>query len=227
MCHSLMIIVNSHGFICCIINLLSSIFFLKFQSLVERRFNMKSDWGGEYEHLNSYFRKLGITHQVYCLHTHQQNDVVEWKHRHIVEMGLALSMQDGEPFGPEDVTKYQSMVGALQFLTLTQPNISFSINKVCQFLHSPTTTHLTAVKWILWFLKHTIHFGLHIHRSPSTMVSAFFDVDWARCSDDRKSTGDFAVFLRLNMISWCAKKQKTVSRSSIKVVYKAMADAAA
>jgi hypothetical protein len=38
---------------------------------------MKSDWGGEYEHLNSYFRKLGITHQVYCPHTHQQNDVVE------------------------------------------------------------------------------------------------------------------------------------------------------
>jgi hypothetical protein len=57
-----------------------------------------------------------------------------------------LSVQDGEPLGPEDATKYQSMVGALQYLTLTRPDISFSVNKVCQFLHSPTTAHLTAVK---------------------------------------------------------------------------------
>jgi hypothetical protein len=69
--------------------------FLEFQSLVERMFNKKiisvqSDWGGEYEHLNSYFRKLGITHQVSCPHTHQQNGSVERKHHHIVDMGLAL-----------------------------------------------------------------------------------------------------------------------------------------
>jgi hypothetical protein len=48
-----------------------------------------------------------------------------------------LSMQDGDPLGPEDVTKYRRMVGALQYLTLTRPDISFSVNKVCQFLHSP------------------------------------------------------------------------------------------
>jgi hypothetical protein len=57
-----------------------------------------------------------------------------------------LSVQDGEPLGLQDATKYQSMVGALQYLTLTRPDISFSVNKVCQFLHSPTTAHLTAVK---------------------------------------------------------------------------------
>jgi hypothetical protein len=57
-----------------------------------------------------------------------------------------LFVQDGEPLGPEDATKYRSMVGALQYLTLTRPDISFSVNKVCQFLHSPTTAHLTVVK---------------------------------------------------------------------------------
>jgi hypothetical protein len=70
-------------------------YFLEFQSLVECLFNKKiitvqSDWGGEYEHLNSLFHKLGITHQVSCPHTHQQNGAAECKHRHVVEMGLAL-----------------------------------------------------------------------------------------------------------------------------------------
>jgi hypothetical protein len=51
------------------------------------------------------------------------------------------------------------------------------------------------------------------------MVSAFSDADWARCFNDRKSTGGFVVFFGPNIISWCAKKQKMMSRS------KAMADA--
>jgi hypothetical protein len=101
------------------------------------------------------------------------------------------------------------------------------VNKVCQYLHSPTIVHLTAIKRILQFLKHTIDTGLHIHRSPSTMVSAFSDADWDGCSDDRKSTGGFAVFLGPNLISWCDKKQHTISRSSTEAEYKAMADATA
>jgi hypothetical protein len=60
-----------------------------------------------------------------------------------------LSVQDGESLGPEDVTKYRSMVGALQYLTLTRPNTSFSVNKICQFLHSLATAPLTTVKQIL------------------------------------------------------------------------------
>ena len=51
---------------------------------------MQSDWGGEYERLNSFFQKIGISHRVSCPHAHQQNGAVERKHRHIVEVGLAL-----------------------------------------------------------------------------------------------------------------------------------------
>jgi hypothetical protein len=59
------------------------------------------------------------------------------------------------------------------------------------------------------------------------MVSAFFDADWARCSDDQRSIGGFVVFLGPNLNSWCAKKQKMVSCSSTGAEYKAMADATA
>jgi IS30 family transposase len=58
---------------------------------------MQTDWGGEYERLNSIFHTSGINHLVSCPHTHYQNGVAERKHRHIVEMGLALLAQASMP----------------------------------------------------------------------------------------------------------------------------------
>lgn len=52
-----------------------------------------------------------------------------------------LSATEGELLGPEDSTRYRSVVGAMQYLTLTRPDVSYAVNKVCQFLHSPTTVH--------------------------------------------------------------------------------------
>jgi len=69
--------------------------FHDFQNLVERLFDRKikavqTDWGGEYQRLSSFFTKIGISHHVSCPHAHQQNGAAERKHRHIVEVGLAL-----------------------------------------------------------------------------------------------------------------------------------------
>lgn len=69
--------------------------FHDFQNLVERMFNrkivaMQTDWGGEYQKLNSFFQHIGISHHVSCPYAHQQNGSAEPKHRHIVEVGLSL-----------------------------------------------------------------------------------------------------------------------------------------
>lgn len=60
-----------------------------------------------------------------------------------------LSATEGDPLGTEDSKNYRSVVGALQYLMLTRPDLSFAVNKVCQFLHAPTTVHWSAVKRIL------------------------------------------------------------------------------
>jgi histone deacetylase 1/2 len=138
-----------------------------------------------------------------------------------------LSANEGQKLGPEDSTKYRQLVRALQYFTLTRPDISFSVNKFCQFLHELTTVHWSAVKRILRYVQGTLNQGLRIGRSQSMLVSAFSDADWAGCPDDRRSTGGFAVFLGSNLISWCAKKQATVSRSSTKAEYKSLANATA
>jgi hypothetical protein len=138
-----------------------------------------------------------------------------------------ISATEGDPLGPEDSTNYRSVVGALQYLTLTRPDISFAVNRACQFLHQPTTTHWSLVKRILRYVQGTIKLGLGINKSKSMLVSAYSDADWAGSVDDRRSTGGFAVFLGDNLISWSARKQATVSRSSTEAEYKALADATA
>ena len=138
-----------------------------------------------------------------------------------------LSIEEGEKLGQEDSTRFRSIVGALQYLTLTQPDLSFPVNKVCQFLHAPTTCHWSAVKRILRYLQYTAGTGLKIEMCKSMMVSAFSDADWAGIFYDRRSTSGFTVFIESNLVSWSARKQATVARSSTEAEYKALANATA
>jgi hypothetical protein len=136
-----------------------------------------------------------------------------------------LSLHDGDLLSPKDTTKYRSVVGALQYLSLTQPDISFSVNQICQFLSTPTTSHWAAVKRILWYLRATIDFGLCFTKSSSTLLSAFSDADWASNLDDRRSTGRFTIFFGSNLISWGSQKHPTISHSSTEAEYKEVANA--
>lgn len=138
---------------------------------------------------------------------------------------LTLSKHDGDPCS--DPHLYRSIVGALQYATLTRPDIAYSVNKVSQYMHSPTTSHWAAVKRILRYLKGSSHLGLSITPSSSLNLHAYCDADWAGCPDDRRSTSGYCIYLGSNLISWSSKKQPTVSRSSTEAEYRSLANTGA
>ena len=108
------------------------------------------------------------------------------------------------------------MVGTLQYLTMTRPDIAYSVHVVTQFTHFPCTTHLHAAERILRYLQGTLSFGLQL-RPPSfhLVIVAYSDADWAGCKDSCRSTKDYVVFFGPNLISWRSEKQPTISKSSI------------
>lgn len=132
---------------------------------------------------------------------------------------------EGTTLSATEASQYRSIVGALQYLTLTRPDIAFSVNKVCQFLQNPIDKHMASVKRILRYIQYTQNNGLLIKKSSSILLSAFLDADWAGCGDDRRSTNGFAIFFGSNLISWSSKKQATVARSNTEAEYKSLANA--
>ncbi|VVA25187.1 Hypothetical predicted protein, partial [Prunus dulcis] len=102
--------------------------------------------------------------------------------------GQKLSLHGGEPL--VDPSEYRQVVGALQYLTITRPDLSYAVNQVCQFMHSPTTLHWQAVKRILRYLKATYDHGLR-YKPGKLELNAYSDADYAGDPDTRHSTGGF------------------------------------
>lgn len=125
-----------------------------------------------------------------------------------------------------DIHWYRTVVGSLQYLTLTKPEISFAVNVACQHMHSPNYSHFVAVKRILRYIKGCIHEGLHFVPS-SLQLTAFTDANWAGDYLDRRSTSGYCLYLGSNLVAWSAKKQHIVARSSTEAEYRALAQTAA
>ncbi|KAL4565709.1 hypothetical protein LXL04_029812 [Taraxacum kok-saghyz] len=132
---------------------------------------------------------------------------------------------DGDPFS--DHKLYRQVIGSLQYATITRPDITYAVNRVCQYMHSPTTLHWQAVKRILRYLKETVSECLHFKASNPTRLVAFSDAGWISDKDDSRSQYGYAIFHGSNLISWTSRKQKVVARSSTEAEYRSLAYTAA
>ncbi|GJV97621.1 ribonuclease H-like domain-containing protein [Tanacetum coccineum] len=86
-------------------------------------------------------------------------------------------------------------------------------------MHDLREPHLAALKRVLRYVRGTLNHGLQLHVSCTSQLNAYTDVDWAGCPVTRRSTSDYCVFLRDNILSWSAKRQVTLSRSSAEAEY--------
>ncbi|XP_017639811.1 secreted RxLR effector protein 161-like [Gossypium arboreum] len=132
-----------------------------------------------------------------------------------------LSSHEGNPIKDEHL--FRSIVGALQYVVITRPDIAFAVNKVCQFIHKPLDSHFKAVKRILRYLQGTLSHGSQFTRSSKFLLEGYSDASWGSNSDDRRFTSGFCVFFGGNLVSWSSRKQQVVSRSTAEAEYRSLA----
>ncbi|GJU52952.1 hypothetical protein Tco_1226666 [Tanacetum coccineum] len=123
---------------------------------------------------------------------------------------------------PVDATRYRSMIGSLMYLTSSQPDLVFTVCMYAWDQAKPTKKHLHAVKQIFRYLRGTMNMGLWYLKDTNIALTAYADVDHARCQDTRRSTSSSVQFLGDRLVSWSSKKQKSTAISSTKAEYIAL-----
>ncbi|XP_043693083.1 uncharacterized mitochondrial protein AtMg00810-like [Telopea speciosissima] len=138
-----------------------------------------------------------------------------------MEQNLKLTDTGGSLLS--DPSSHRRLVGQLIYLTVTRPDIAYTVNILSQFMHQPRQPHLDVAHRLLRYLKATVGLGLYYSTTSSLELRAYCDSDWARCLMTRLSTIGYCIFIGNCSISWKTKKQHTISRSSAKAEYRAMA----
>ncbi|CAH9129165.1 unnamed protein product [Cuscuta epithymum] len=138
-----------------------------------------------------------------------------------MEQNLKLRPNDGSK--PVDAHSYRRLIGRLLYLTVTRPDIVYSVSQLSQFLSKPLQTHLDAAIRVLRYLKQTPGQGIFLSSDDDLTLKGYCDADWAGCSFTRRSSTGYFITLGSSPISWRTKKQSVVSRSSAEAEYRAMA----
>ena len=140
-----------------------------------------------------------------------------------LEVNVKYHVDEGEQLS--DPLLYRQLVGSLNYLTITRPDLSFAVQQVSQFMHSPRHLHMAAVRRIIRYVKGTASRGLFFPAGSSIQLAAYSDADWAGCPNTRRSVTGWCMFLGDSLISWKSKKQDRVSKSSTESEYRAMSAA--
>lgn len=139
-----------------------------------------------------------------------------------------MKLTNTEPWNNSDGKKppYRELVGALMYLSVTtRPDLAHSTSVLSQFNNNFGTTHWSAAKRILRYLKGSSELGI-VQGSSFNQLTGFVDADWGGNVGDGRSYTGFAFTWLVGIISWESKKQSTVALSSTESEYMALTEAA-
>ncbi|KAG6478904.1 hypothetical protein ZIOFF_062351 [Zingiber officinale] len=105
-------------------------------------------------------------------------------------------------------------------------HIAFSVGMVSRYMQEPRKPHFEEAKKILKYVNSTLNLGLFYKKGVEFSLQGFADVDFGGDLDDRRSTSGFVFMCGTTSISWCSKKQGSISLSTTEAEYKAYAHAA-
>ncbi len=121
---------------------------------------------------------------------------------------------------------YRKMVGSLIYMTITRPDLNYTVGLESQFMQVPRKPHLDGVKHTLRYVSATIDYGLFNEASTELQVHEYIDADWAGSISNRRSTSGFMFSFGNVAVTWSSKKQSTVALSSTEAEYRGAAMAA-
>ncbi|CAM8878685.1 unnamed protein product [Rhodiola kirilowii] len=124
-----------------------------------------------------------------------------------------------------DPTIYRKLVGKLIYLTVTRPDLAFSVHILSQFMANPTEDHLRAAHRLLRYIKSAPAQGIFFSANSNLSLRGFCDADWASCPLTRRSVTGYCMLIGSSVVSWKTRKQAVVSRSSAESEYRSMAAA--
>jgi hypothetical protein len=106
-----------------------------------------------------------------------------------MDPNVKLVPGQGEPL--KDPGRYRRLVGKLNYLIVTRPDITFAVSVVSQFRNAPCVDHWNAVIRILKYIKSAPGKGLLYENKGNTQVVGYSDADWAGSLADRRSTSGY------------------------------------
>jgi hypothetical protein len=125
----------------------------------------------------------------------------------------------------QDIKGYRAIVGSLMYTSLaTQPDISFAVAALSRYISCRFTSHLTAAKRVLQYLKATANFRLQFNSSSNStnsndQLTGYTDSDWANNSADSKSQGGHVFLLSNGAVSRQSRTQDLIAMSTLEAKY--------
>nr|GEW21407.1 ribonuclease H-like domain-containing protein [Tanacetum cinerariifolium] len=146
---------------------------------------------------------------------------------HACQLGLFLSQKKYALQLPEraDMANYNPSHTPVD--TDSKLDLSYAVQQVCFYMHDPREPHFASLKRILRYLQGTLELGLHLYVFDIRSLVGYTDADWVGCPSTRRFTFGYCVFLGDNLLSWYAKQQHTISRSSAEAEYQGVANVVA